>query len=196
MLFYCLLQPIPPMSRGFQNVPVRQKAGIDKNMKQVKTFTYILSWVLCVVVFIAAAGVGVSMFFGCRLLCISTGSMEPTYPVGAIIFVTPTEPEELSEGDVITFVSGGVLITHRIVSIDEGKNLIYTKGDNNNTDDSSPVPYENVVGRVAFGIDLLGYPVLFARTKLGKIVYADVIVLIILVRLVARYLESDDCETA
>ena len=74
--------------------------------------------------------------FGFTMLRITTGSMEPTYATDTLLVVKKTDPEEIMEGDVISFYSTdpaleGAVNTHRVVSISQdGDNYIYTtKGD-------------------------------------------------------------------
>ena len=73
--------------------------------------------------------------------------MEPTIPVGSIVYVKPVDFSEISEGDIISFESGASVVTHRVESIDKEQMLITTKGDANETVDFSPVAYTNVLGR-------------------------------------------------
>ena len=90
---------------------------------------------------------------------VETGSMEPTHPVGSIIYVEDVDPEEISVGDVITFRTGtgsSKVTTHRVIGIDEEGRYI-TKGDNNDDRDLDPGTYERVVGKVVLGISALGY---------------------------------------
>lgn len=92
-------------------------------------------------------------------------SMVPAINVYDAIVVRRAEPEELEIGDVITFLSSdprysGLTITHRIVGIeksDTGDLYFRTKGDNNNTEDSSLVKDANINGKVILRIPKIGY---------------------------------------
>jgi signal peptidase len=73
--------------------------------------------------------------FGYRLYTVQSGSMEPTFKIGALLIsVHPKDPSDLSEGDIITFInSRGRTITHRIVDVvlaEDGTVRYQTKGDN------------------------------------------------------------------
>ena len=75
-----------------------------------------------------------------RTLTVLTGSMDPTIPPGAMVVVTPVEPQDLRVGDVITYqtpVGDRRVVTHRIVDIPRpGPNpVVQTKGDANNAVD-------------------------------------------------------------
>ncbi len=110
-----------------------------------------------------------SRLFGLRLYAVQTESMQSSYPKGSLIGVLAVEPEDIGEGDVISFVvSTDAVVTHRVVENDTAEELIYTKGDENDSEDSEPVAYENVLGRAVFGIPYVGYAVLFVDTAGGK----------------------------
>lgn len=155
--------------------------------------------VFSVVILIAAVIFAVSfvavLLLGMRLYCVRTGSMEPTYPVGALIVVEPTVPENLAVGDVITFVvNEGTTVTHRIVEADRENRLFRTKGDNNNTADTGGVAYENVIGKVRGGVPLLGYPVLAAQTKFGRIMIGALVLVVIVGDVLVAWIEKEDPE--
>lgn len=116
-----------------------------------------------VVVLILRAG-------GIELFSVRTGSMYPTYPVGSIILVYPTDFSQLSVGDVITFtIEGNTTVTHRIHTINNQSKTIITKGDNNNTPDKKSINANDILGKVVFSIPYLGYISVFADTIYGKI---------------------------
>lgn len=101
--------------------------------------------------------------FGIQVYGVLTGSMEPTYPTGSLIYVKPVEASELRVNDVITFsISPNVIATHRIVEIvpDETFPSIVryrTKGDANNDVDASLVSANNIIGKALFAIPQMGY---------------------------------------
>ena len=75
---------------------------------------------------------------GFSILQVLTGSMEPTIPEGSMLLIRRTDPNTLTEGDIISFYSpdpslDGALNTHRIVGVDQsGEELRFTtKGDAN-----------------------------------------------------------------
>ncbi len=92
-------------------------------------------------------------------------SMVPTINVYDAIIIKRTEMEDLKEGDIVTFISNdprynGLTITHRITGIEKSQNgeyLFRTKGDNNNTEDSSLVRADDIYGKVILKIPKLGY---------------------------------------
>lgn len=113
---------------------------------------------------------------------IVTGSMEPEIKVGDVILVEKiSDIEEINAleiGDVIQFKREDILISHRIIDIEEDKEKgirFETKGDNNTGADIERVEVENVKGKIIKTIPKVGYPTLIMKKKddtpLDDIVY-------------------------
>ena len=86
-----------------------------------------------------------------------TGSMSPSYPVNSLVFIHADDPSTIVQGDVITFaVSETACVTHRVVSSDPVNRTFTTKGDANLTNDSEPVLWDNVLGKVVFALPFGG----------------------------------------
>ncbi|HIR48511.1 MAG TPA: signal peptidase I [Candidatus Faecimonas gallistercoris] len=104
-------------------------------------------------------------------------SMVPTINVEDAIIIRRTNPKELKQGDIISYLATdsyykGKIITHRIISIEEAEDgtLLYrTKGDNNNVADGTLVSEDNIYGKVLFRIPMLGYIRRFLFTYFGWI---------------------------
>lgn len=103
-------------------------------------------------------------------------SMVPAINVlDVVVSMRVNDPEDLEKGDIITFNStdyrySGVLVTHRIVDIEKtssGEYLFTTKGDNNNTQDSSRISFNEIYGRVLFRIPKIGYIQYYLSSILG-----------------------------
>ena len=75
-------------------------------------------------------------------------------------------------GDPITFVLNEDLVvaTHRVVAVDSQNRLFTTKGDANETEDASPVHFNNLVGVPVFAIPLLGYVSAYIQNPPGMYV--------------------------
>lgn len=133
---------------------------------------------------------GVSLF-GYRMFTVQTGSMEPTYHTGSVVFVKEVPAKEIREGDPITFrAAGGTgsVVTHRVVAIEEAGGLLNftTRGDANDAVDPEKTSSTHVYGVTQkFSIPLLGYILDFVRSGLGLIVVIIIpAVLIIVVELI------------
>ena len=84
-----------------------------------RIWSVITTIVVILIVFLAIALVGVRVI-GLTPYTVLSGSMEPTYHVGSLIYVKEVEPSEVEVGDPITFVVNEDLLvaTHRVVEID------------------------------------------------------------------------------
>lgn len=109
-----------------------------------------------------------------------SGSMEPAIQTGGVIYVYERPPENIEEGDIITFNIGGSeteVTTHRVVEVVErdGTRMFVTKGDANEDPDPVPVPPDAIVGVVPerFGVlahvPFVGHLLLFAQSQQGII---------------------------
>ena len=101
---------------------------------------------------------------------ILTGSMEPLIMPGDVVLVhkilNEDEIYELSEGDIINFKRGNIIITHRIKEVfkDEAGNVSFeTKGDNNNAVDEEKVQPNDVKGTVIKVVPKIGLPTLILK---------------------------------
>ena len=95
---------------------------------------------------------------GYQMLSVDSGSMEPIFPKDSLIFVKTVDPSELQADDVITFTvdEKGTLVTHRIVAVLQDERSFITRGDANNTNDPSTVPFGNVVGKAELCLPGIG----------------------------------------
>ena len=142
-------------------------------MKKLKKLWNIFTTVLTVIaILLAVALVGVRLF-GFQVFSVLSGSMEPEYHVGSLIYVKEVDYHELKSGDVITFMLDEDLVaTHRIVDVcpdqDDPSVLRYqTKGDANEAADGTLVHYKNVIGTPVFTIPYLGYVADFIQKPPG-----------------------------
>lgn len=158
-----------------------------------KRICSVLSGMILVVLAIAAGLLLIPRAAGYQTMAVLTGSMEPNYPVGSLIYVKETAPEELKPGDVITFhISADTVVTHRIVEINEAEQEVVTKGDANNTKDGNPVSYNNIVGKAEFHIPYLGYVAIYSRTPLGIGAVCGLLILVILLNFLPEILTKEE----
>ncbi len=147
-------------------------------MKKVLEALSGLLTVLCVLCAVFLVG---TRLLGYQVFNVISGSMEPQYSVGDLIYVKDVDVHDIKEGDVITFVlnSDLVVATHRVVEVDTENQHFYTKGDANDTPDASPVHFNNVIGVPQFSIPLLGYVSDFIQHPPGTYIAIGVVVLLI-----------------
>lgn len=98
------------------------------------------------------------MAFGIGTAVVQSGSMEPAYYKGDLLFVK--EKESYAVGDVVVYQTEGILVVHRITEINA--NTVITKGDANNTYDEA-FDSENIKGYVAASIPKFGYLIDFLK---------------------------------
>ncbi len=137
---------------------------------------------------------GVPSLFGKSLITISTGSMDPTYKIGDMVFMEKLDDDDdakskLQKGDIITYkapidINGdgsiGDINTHRIEDVVKDKNGVVTgyitKGDANTlTDMEGDTPYptlikaNDIVGKCTEKgkLPLLGGAISWLRSPLG-----------------------------
>ena len=141
----------------------------------------IVSTVLVILVVLLAVLLVGSRVLGYRVFNVISGSMEPEYSVGDLIYVKEVAPESIKVNDPITFVLNEDLVvaTHRVVKIDAENQRFYTKGDANNDADASPVHFKNVVGTPVFAIPYLGYVSDFIQNPPGMYIAIAVGILLL-----------------
>ncbi len=152
----------------------------------------ILSSIIIVVMVIVAGVLLLPYALGYQTLTVLSGSMEPTYHVGAVVFVKKVPVNEVKVGDAITFKLGnGMVATHRVVSVDEAKQEFVTKGDANNVADG-PTGFGNYVGRAEnLSVPYLGYIAADIKTPKGIMVTTGVIVVIVLLSFLPDIFEKE-----
>lgn len=153
-------------------------------MKMFKKSWGVISTLLVLLIVLCAVFLMGSRLMGYQVYTIISGSMQPEYEVGDLIYVKAVDPADIRIGDDITFVLNEDLVvaTHRVIRIDAEKQHIYTKGIANEVEDSTPVHFNNVLGVVRFNIPLLGFVSSFIQNPPGTyITFAVGAVLIIVV---------------
>ena len=153
----------------------------------IKKIGNVVTTVLVVAVVLLAIALAGVRLFGLQVYTVLSGSMEPAYPVGALLYDKKVDPAQLRPGDVITFMlDEETIVTHRIVEVvpdEEDPSVIRfrTKGDANAAEDGSLVHYKNVLGTPGFTIPKLGYFANFVQQPPGlyvAIAFGAVLVLL------------------
>lgn len=135
-----------------------------------KILNFLGTFLMVVVIFVAAPLV-LPKLFGVQIYEVLTGSMEPTYRVGSVIYVCKADAEKIDIGDTITYTMGtdtDLVLTHRVVGIDEEHQTFTTKGDANKAQDPEPVAFHRVIGRPVLCIPGLGKAAAYLQTTEGK----------------------------
>ena len=124
-----------------------------KKVWDISTTILVALLVLCAVFLMG------SRLMGYRVFNVISPSMEPEFCVGDLIYVKKVDPSTVKVGDPITFILNEnlVIATHRVVRIDAENQHFYTKGDANQTEDTEPVHFNNLIGVPQFRVPMLGY---------------------------------------
>ena len=125
--------------------------------------------------------------FGFEIYTVLSGSMEPAYHTGSVIYVKPVESTDLEVGDVITYkIPGNNIATHRIVEVvsENGTTQYRTKGDANEVIDGSPVNYQDIIGTPVFTIPYLGFIANYIQHPPGIYVVATASLTVLLLSLI------------
>ena len=118
--------------------------------------------------------------FGKTPMVVLSGSMSGNakdhIEVGDLIIVDKADINQLDKGDVIAFMHGKVVVTHRIVdkTIVDGHVEFHTKGDANNFEDEGVVTVDNLVGLYQYRIPKVGDFAIFLQTPLGMVLFVGV----------------------
>lgn len=162
---------------------IKKVAGICGN---VLIWTIVVVSLLVTILVFSAQGSddGVPALFGTSLVTIESGSMEPTYNSGDLVFMTKIDDAAkaaLKKGDIITYhapidINGdgvlGDINTHRIVEVDTVAKTVKTQGDNevtNPTPDNYTVKFTDIIGTCTEDgkIGGIGGVIAFLRSSLG-----------------------------
>lgn len=170
---------------------------MGKTLKRI--WNIITSIIVALAVILAVALAGVRLV-GLQVFTVLSGSMEPTYHVGSLVYVKDVDYKELEAGDVITFMlDEDTVATHRITEVvpdeEDPNTLRYrTRGDANDAEDGNLVHYKNVIGTPVFTIPYLGYFADYIQNPPGTYVAISVGAVLLLLVFLPDLFSSDDEE--
>ncbi len=164
-----------------------------------KIWNGVTTLLVAAVVILAILLTGVRVI-GLTPYAILSGSMEPQYPVGSLIYVKKVDPTSIQVGDNITFVMNEELMvaTHQVYDIDPEEQCFYTQGIANRDDagniihDGSPVHYENLIGKPMFCIPGLGYFSDYVTKPPGMYLAASAALIVLLLTFVPDLIDKAD----
>lgn len=166
--------------------------------KTLKKILNVISTILVAIVVVLALLLVGARFIGLNVYTVLSGSMEPTYHVGSLIYVKDVDTDELKAGDVITYMlDEDTIVTHRIADVipDETDPSIIrfqTKGDANDSVDGSLVHYKNVIGTPVFSIPKLGYLANYIQKSPGRYIAISAGAIILLLVFLPDLFSDDD----
>lgn len=168
---------------------------MNENVKKV--------WNAVTTVLVGAVVIAAVLLVGARLVglqvfTVLSGSMEPTYHVGSLIYVKEVDYGQITPGDSITFMlDENTVATHRVVEVvpdeEDAQVLRYrTKGDANESEDAGLVHYKNVIGTPVFTIPYLGYVASYVQSPPGMYVAISAGAVLLLLVFIPDLLAEDD----
>ena len=165
-----------------------------------KTIKRIWNWIsgilVVIVVLLAIALVGVRLV-GLKPFVVLSGSMEPEYHVGSLIYVKSVDYKQLQAGDDITYMlDKDTVVTHRIIEVlvdEEDPNTIryFTQGIANEVPDATSVHYKNIIGKPVFTIPYLGYVSNYIQNPPGMYIASAAGAILILLVFLPDLFEDD-----
>lgn len=162
----------------------------------VKKICNVLSTLVLLVLAAVAAVILVPMLLGFKEMAVLSGSMEPTIPVGSIVYVKPLDDASLLEpGDICTYTlaDGTTMVTHRVISVDPESRTLVTQGDANDTPDGD-ISFDQVFGETRFHLPWLGYIAINAKTPVGIMAICGVLVVVILLNFIPAIIDAGEDE--
>lgn len=192
--------------KGRSSKNERRNSGAGRPLNEMgktgkKIWNIVTSVIVALVILLAIALVGVRLV-GLQVFAVLSGSMEPTYHTGSLIYVKAVDYRDLEAGDVITFMlDEDTVATHRIVEVvaDETDPAVLrfrTKGDANDAVDGGLVHFKNVIGSPVFTIPGLGYAANYIQNPPGTYIAISAgAILILLVFLPDLFGKEEEGET-
>lgn len=130
--------------------------------KSKKILNAVTTVIVVMAVLLALMLVGVRLV-GLKPYVVLSGSMEPEYHVGSLLYVKGVDYKTLQVGDDITYMlDEDTVVTHRIIEIlvdEENPDVLryFTQGIANEVPDATSVHYKNIIGKPVFTIPYMGY---------------------------------------
>jgi signal peptidase len=148
--------------------------GQDKEKMLIKPVRMFVTAILVMMTAVAMLTILVPRLAGWSTFVVTSGSMRPTLNPGDLVVSSPTQPDQIGAGDILTFRTPGGLTTHRVIKKVRAENAgvsqfaFSTKGDANEDADPASLSPRNIVGRARFGVPYVGFAVSFVQTPFGS----------------------------
>ena len=123
-----------------------------------------------VLVFIAVLVGLISGIFKYQLIAVASDSMVPTFSRGDAVLIEKLNASEIQNGDILVFRRDGLIVTHRVTSVElrDGTYYFTTRGDANADTDSTEASDQQVIGRVRLVGKYIGYPTVLLNEIFNK----------------------------
>ena len=168
-----------------------KEENMNKN-KMLKICNCVNGIVVGIIALLAVALVGVRLF-GVDMFVVLSGSMEPTYATGSVIYVVEKDVETLESGVITYKLNGNTVVTHRIAEVTEqnGALAFKTKGDANEIADATLVVAEQIIGTPVFSLPYLGFLSAYLQSGAGRYAMIAVGAAVLLLFMLPEFLAED-----
>lgn len=173
----------------------RKNKNKERKKRPVSVVCSALGTALLIGIILICLPLTIPKVFGGEIFTVISGSMEPSIPVGSLVYIRGENPADIEEEDVIAFYGGrdtNAIITHRVVENRVVMGEFITKGDANKKEDMNPIPYELFIGKVALSVPYLGVAAQFLTSKEGKILIGALIFIAFLLEIIATFVVKNE----
>jgi len=147
----------------------QNKKTNKQGRRVVPVLCNIIGYLIIIITLVVCVPISVPKAMGYTEFVITSGSMEPTIPVGSLIYVMPYSAQELEADDIIAFYEDTSVVCHRVVDNQHLEGKLVTKGDANEEVDPQKRDYNSLIGIVKFHLPFLGLVAGILGTTLGKL---------------------------
>ncbi|MBR1780943.1 MAG: signal peptidase I [Oscillospiraceae bacterium] len=173
-----------------RTVPQKQKKTRKRGGWILPFLCNLLGTVFLLAVIAVLLPVTLPKVMGFQVYRIVSASMEPTIPVGSIVYVEPARGSEIELNEIIAFQDEGSVVTHRVKENHPVEGEFITQGDANAVEDLTPVAYSSLIGRVKYHFPYMGDLMYFVTGTLGKVYLVCVIACGVMLQILAHRLRD------
>ena len=165
----CVIKAIPPLvvylkieKEYFSSIVLSVKRSF-MGFEKIRLLIFVIT-----LIFILSFTTGRLLY---KPVVILTGSMNPVLEKGDIVVYNKIEFNDIKVNDIIVYSLGEISVIHRVhkITYQDNKQVLITKGDNNNSIDVSPVSEDQVLGKVLFKVKKIGYPTIWVNELLNGV---------------------------
>ena len=172
---------ISSSSRASAQVPDDFSRGVERRLRRLRVVAHLCSFLgaalLGVVLALALCATLVPRLVGLQSYAIVSGSMEPTLPVGGLVYAEPFSAEELVPGDIDAWRRDRNVILLRVADHDPAAPGLVTRGAPHDCVQAHPALYDNVIGRAMGCVPAIGYFILALGSLPGKFVLGWIVLM-------------------
>lgn len=177
---------------------------MKKVLNVIATLFLILLVIIVIFVFVSRVSGEAPNVFGYQIFRVSSGSMTPTLEIGDVILVKRTPPEDIKNGDIITYkgTEGDFrdkIITHMVIEEpaknENGEFIFQTSGIVTGAIPDPPIKGYQVLGVFVSKIPFLNSLYSFFLTEYGLMAFIGLIVVLFgyeMISLIVSYRHLDE----